>query len=272
MLCLICSGITTKIFSSLLLHKYQVAYFYCSSCEFLSTEKPYWLAEAYSHAIAKTDIGLLARNNNLAQSSAVLLYFLFGPNKTYLDYAGGYGIFTRLMRDIGFDFYWDDLYVSNLFADGFDLKAAIGKDFSVVTTFECVEHLADPVVELEKMFALAPALLFSTDFLPNPIPQPNDWWYYALSSGQHISFYRLKTLHVLAKKFGKHCNSFGNLHLFSDKKISNYWFEKLIIYRKFLFNYSVKKNMQSLAKHDSALMQNKVVTEQLLSQKRSIYE
>ncbi len=38
----------------------------------------------------------------------------------FLDYAGGYGVFTRLMRDIGFDFYWHDPYTQNLFANGFE--------------------------------------------------------------------------------------------------------------------------------------------------------
>jgi len=52
------------------------------------------------------------------------------------------------------------------------------------------------------MLQLSKTIIFSTEILPIPVPKPDDWWYYAFEHGQHISFYSLKTLNILAKKFG----------------------------------------------------------------------
>ena len=45
-----------------ILKKYDVSYYQCPNCGFVQTEKPYWLAEAYSEIIDAEDIGLLKRN------------------------------------------------------------------------------------------------------------------------------------------------------------------------------------------------------------------
>ena len=66
--------------------------------------------------IADADTGLVSRNLGIARRLAGLLYFGFDPKARYLDFAGGYGLLTRLMRDRGFNFYWHDLYCENVFA------------------------------------------------------------------------------------------------------------------------------------------------------------
>jgi len=50
----------------------------------------------------------MSRNISSSKITAVILFFLFKKFGKFLDFGGGYGIFTRLMRDIGFDFYWYD--------------------------------------------------------------------------------------------------------------------------------------------------------------------
>jgi len=40
------------------------------------------------------------------------------PDGIFLDYAAGYGLFVRLMRDAGYNFRWSDLYCQNLFVRG----------------------------------------------------------------------------------------------------------------------------------------------------------
>ena len=56
------------------------------------------------------------------------------------NYAGGYGIFTRMMRDIGFDFYWLDKYADNLLTNGFEYNKKIHKKIEAITSFESFEH------------------------------------------------------------------------------------------------------------------------------------
>ena len=82
--------------------------------------EPYWLEEAYNNVINLTDTGLMYRNIVFSQQLSVFLYFAFGERGEgqYLDMAGGYGVFVRLMRDIGFNFFWEDIYAKNLVARG----------------------------------------------------------------------------------------------------------------------------------------------------------
>ena len=122
MKCKICNNKSNYIFKAQLLNKYDVKYYHCSNCGFLQTEDPYWLEEAYNNSITTSDTGIMSRNLYLSQLSTLILYYFFDKNAKYLDYAGGYGIFVRLMRDIGFDFYWYDKYSKNLLVRGFEYK------------------------------------------------------------------------------------------------------------------------------------------------------
>jgi len=127
------------------LSKYDCGFYFCDDCGVLQAENPHWLEEAYASPIASADTGVLWRNLYLAQLTSVVLYFLFDRRGRFLDAAGGYGIFTRLMRDIGFDFYWTDKYSPNLTARGFEAEAGPGAPYTAVTAFEVMEHLPDPV-------------------------------------------------------------------------------------------------------------------------------
>ena len=122
MTCKICTQQPKQIFKGKILNKYDINYFYCEHCGFLQTEEPYWLEEAYNESINVSDTGYMQRNINLSQKLTILLALFFDKNGKFLDYAGGYGVFVRMMRDIGFDFYWDDKYTTNLFARGFEHK------------------------------------------------------------------------------------------------------------------------------------------------------
>lgn len=133
MICKICGSITKSIFSAKIIKKYQVDYFNCEYCGFLQTEEPYWLEEAYNEVINISDTGILKRNLDLMKAVSILIYFLFNKDAQFLDFAGGYGTFTRLMRDIGFDYYYDK-YSKNLFARGFeyDVRKMGGQGLNVL--------------------------------------------------------------------------------------------------------------------------------------------
>lgn len=219
-LCHICSRKLKYQFTHKVLNKYDVDYFMCENCGFVQTEEPYWLKEAYQESINISDTGIMSRNIYLSKVTAILIYFLFEKNAKFLDFAGGYGIFTRLMRDIGFDFYWHDPFTPNLVARGFEYNKSI-KDIELITSFESFEHFVHPLKEIEKMLKISKNILFSTELLPNPIPKPNEWWYYGLEHGQHISFYSLKTLKFTAKKYDLNFYSMGVVHLLTFKKFSS---------------------------------------------------
>lgn len=177
----------------------------------MQTEQPYWLNEAYAQSINLEDTGIMVRNQMCAERFAPVLFSLFGPSGRFVDFAGGYGLFTRMMRDCGFDFYWHDAYTENLVARGFEYRAADTVD--AVTSFESFEHFVDPLHELRKLLALGGAVFFSTDLAPSPTPRPDQWWYYGQSHGQHIAFYRVETLRRLASMTESMCVTNGsNFH------------------------------------------------------------
>jgi hypothetical protein len=231
--CKICNNQSVPLFKKKVLHKYDVEYFKCEKCGFIQTEEPYWLGEAYKDPITITDTGLLSRNIYFSKLVSLFIDLYLNKNCTCVDFAGGYGVFTRLMRDNGFDFYWHDPFCQNLFALGFEWNAINNKKATLLTTFESFEHFANPHEEIEKMLALSPTILFSTILVPEPAPEPSAWWYYAFDQGQHISLYSKKSLEEMAKRHGLTLYTNGvNIHILTAHKINFFNFTLLKILQK----------------------------------------
>ena len=218
--CKICGAKNIKIFSAKILKKYDVDYYHCQNCNFIQTQDPYWLEEAYSSAISATDTGIMKRNEILKEKVSVIIFYLFNKDKKFLDYAGGYGIFVRMMRDLGFNFFWEDKYCQNLLAKGFESSNNANDKYEVITSFESFEHLANPIEEIKNILNRTDNILFTTNLIPRDSLPELDWWYYAQDTGQHISFYSEQTFAVIAKKFGLKFYTNGFLHLMCKEKPS----------------------------------------------------
>jgi Methyltransferase domain len=236
--CRCCASKASQVFSGLLL-EFNINYFECSVCGYVQTEYPYWLDKAYSSAINNCDTGIMLRNQANVGIVLATLNALRQMKGRVVDCAGGYGILIRLLRDRGVNALWSDPYCKNLLAVGFehtDEKAEL------VTAFEAFEHFVNPVLEVEKLFEIAPNLLISTTLIATPAPAPHGWWYYGLDHGQHVGFFRVQTLQFIAKKFGKQLVSDGvGCHLFADKPISStQWNLNVRIARRFPFLYGRK--------------------------------
>ena len=72
-------------------------------------------------------------------------------------------------------------------------------------------------------YSLIKMLKTENKIIHSPSVLPSEWWYYGLEHGQHIGFYRLRTLNYLANKFDLYLISDGiSRHFFSKKKIFLY--------------------------------------------------
>ena len=136
MKCNICDSPTNTFSAARVLKKYNVEYFQCSNCGFVQTEEPYWLDEAYSEAIASSDVGMLSRSTMFSTAANNIIFNLFDHSAKFLDYGGGYGVFVRMMRDLGFYFFWHDKYCQNIFAQGFEADENSSYSYELVTAFE----------------------------------------------------------------------------------------------------------------------------------------
>ncbi|MCS7465468.1 class I SAM-dependent methyltransferase [Stieleria sp. ICT_E10.1] len=217
----ITGGPTDVAYQAKVLDKYEIQYFRCRETGFIQTETPYWLDEAYQDAITAQDSGLLQRCITYADIMTLLIKANFQSQDRYLDFGGGYGVFTRLMRDRGLNYFHCDPHCQNLFAKEFEVQVEEPGKYRLVTAFEVFEHLVDPAKQLKQLLELADTVVFSTLIVPEPPPKDVDeWWYFLPQSGQHVSLYTVKSLDHLAGSHGATLYTNGkNLHCISRRPI-----------------------------------------------------
>ncbi len=253
----ITDGPADPIFTARVLGRYDVRYFRCRRTGFIQTETPYWLQEAYSDAITALDLGLLSRNLKARRFTAMFIDRFLSQEGAFVDFGGGYGIFTRLMRDWGFDYWQYDPICENLFAKQFEISLPTEKKqpFEVVTAWELFEHLTDPMDAIETMFTLSDTVLFSTELVPDDdIRSVDDWWYFIPETGQHVSFYTESSLRLIASKFGATFFSDGSsVHLFTKRSdISNPFSRREVrLLREAIFQFKRRlRGSKGLLKND----------------------
>jgi hypothetical protein len=197
--CRLCRAEVNYLLTQRVLGRHEVKYFRCPACDLIQTEQPYWLNEAYSTAISALDTGAISRNIFCVRLSVVMARLSrVKRSEPCLDYGGGYGVFTRMMRDAGYNFRWHDKFGQNLFARGFE--GDVNQSYRLVTAFEVFEHLVEVRDELTNFFGPAPDfLLVGTLLHTNPA---KDWWYFVAETGQHVAFYSRRTMKHVANMFG----------------------------------------------------------------------
>jgi SAM-dependent methyltransferase len=194
-----------------------VAYRRCAACGFLFTDA----FDPWSDAEFKTHIyndGYRAVDPDYGEvrprANAALVHKLFGKSKLacrVLDYGGGNDVLCAALRAAGFPIAKTyDPFVPEY------AQPPAGK-FDLVTCFETLEHMPDPVKGIGAIVArLAdPGLvLFSTLLQPDDIDQFKlKWWYVGPRNG-HISLFSRDALVKAWRQHGCQTGSFSaNLHI-----------------------------------------------------------
>lgn len=220
MRCPACEGPSEVFGQTRVLGDVDATFLRCTSCRSVYAYEPTWLPRSYSRAIADRDIGLIGRNVTLAGATRRVLRVFFPRARVFLDFGAGTGMFVRLMRDAGYDFRYLDAYGPNLYAIGHEAEQP-ADPFDVVTAFEVIEHLEDPVTELQPAVAGAQGLIATTEPLPDPAPPLDRWWYYSLATGQHITLLSQRGLDVVGERLGFVRASCGSYHVFSRKRLQH---------------------------------------------------
>jgi predicted O-linked N-acetylglucosamine transferase (SPINDLY family)/glycosyltransferase involved in cell wall biosynthesis len=216
--CRLCGSSIVPVFSRQILCKHPVTYSKCGGCGSLQTEAPYWLDEAYAQKPERFDTGKASRT----LTNFLLLRRLFEilgihPHDRCADFGGGTGLFARLMRDIGYNYYSYDKYGSGEFCDGFGWER-FDRPVKLVTIFECAEHFSDPATEWEAIFATGPDFIIGTTGLYTG--QGVDWIYLSPESGQHVFFYSPNAFAYIAGKHGWFAYILGGYFLLSKAPLS----------------------------------------------------
>jgi hypothetical protein len=233
--CRLC-GHEAKLYGrKLVLDKYEIAYYECGECQSLQTEQPYWLEEAYHVEGLGLDVGACQRCLNLSiEVSACLNVLGFHKDLPCLDYGSGLGLFSRLMRDRGYNFHAYDKYIKPFFMDRFE-GSLIDRKWSVLTVFEVFEHMVTPDLNCAELFKADPDIIFFTTQLWQN--QGLDWWYFVPEGGQHVFFFSDKGLQFLTDKYGFTLIDLKSVKIFlNNKMVKEYHALSMLQKVGYLFN------------------------------------
>jgi hypothetical protein len=191
----------------------------CARCGLFEFADPDWLDAAYADPIADVDVGLPSRCVRLAAVVEALVRSERLGARTHLDFGGGYGLLTRLVRDRGIDMRHHDPFATNLFAHG--LEGDPAGEFGAVTMIEVLEHLTNPLDVLADLATRSELIIASTVLVPPGLTDLGGWWYLLPDLGQHITFYTPASLREIADRIGFDVTSDGvSVHVLHRRRLS----------------------------------------------------
>lgn len=191
-----------------------VYYHQCRQCAFsYAPEIANWSEEEFSEKIynenfTKVDVDAVDKR---PRNNAGALIKMFGQHSAlirHLDYGGGTGLLSNILRDEG----WDSRTYEPYLEKGTPLHE-LGK-FNLITAFEVFEHVPDPLKLMETLGGLLEesGLIMLTTMLADEHLVPGrriSWWYVTPSTG-HISLFSRKSLQALGRQAGLSFGSFNS--------------------------------------------------------------
>lgn len=262
--CGVCRG-KTIFYDRAAVLRYSADYYVCLNCGTVAIPNAFWLKEAHSQAISNLDTGIVNRNITFAKFMLTFLTLEKLKHEKFLDWGGGPGLLTRIMRDFGFDCWNFDKYSEHPFDGYFHIKNDSYLNFNVVFALESFEHLENPLDSLFELLNNVNYFIFTTEILEDSCGKPSErkWWYFMPESGQHVTFVTRDGIKKFSKEIGmNHLTSFGNIHIASRNKLK-FRTEFLIKSRITRFVISNSLFILSLRGNKYILQDNKFIRTQL---------
>jgi glycosyltransferase involved in cell wall biosynthesis len=215
--CRLCGGATQLAFRQLVMGQHTVGYWRCDQCGSLQTEAPYWMEQAYSRDAERYDTGKASRTlANFLLLPRLLEILQVSKADVAVDFGGGTGLFGRLMRDAGFNFFTHDKFGSSEFMGSYAWNA-LDRPCRLITLFEVAEHFVNPAEEWQRLLACDPQwILGSTELFAG---QGRDWPYLSPESGQHVFFYSHAALTMMARQAGRYYYDLGMYFLITRQPL-----------------------------------------------------
>ena len=190
-----------------------VRYWRCASCGFcFAPEICAWPRAEFERRIYNAEYAQVDPDyfDARPRANAASLMRMFGgkpPAVSHLDYGGGSGLLSRLLREAG----WRSASYDP-FSGGEARVAELGR-FDLLTAYEVFEHAPDVnalVSELAALRAPDGIVLFTTQLSDGNLNAGErlTWWYASPRNG-HISLYSRKSLEILAARAGLRVASFS---------------------------------------------------------------
>ena len=218
--CPICNSLANMLFSVMVQGENRSDLNSCSNCEFAFYPDQNWISNSFSDELNSLDVGATDRTMIAADYLSVVLKSQKLSHGKFLDYGGGYGLLSRIMRDRGFNFENFDPYTRQIFpTSGQQSDILLEQEYDAVTLIEVALHFEDPVKEFKRLLDLSDVVLFTAVLTDEKLD--SNWWYLSLETGQHIALFSKKTLAVLAEKLDVKLTTDGKFfHVFHRKSLT----------------------------------------------------
>lgn len=229
----------------------------CGTCFYYNVD---WLDLAYTDAIVALDTGAVSRCVYNSYIINAITGIRRRASEIHLDYGGGSGLLTRLLRDVGVNSYWYDKHCNNIYAKGFDnFKGPV----NILSMIEVIEHLPNPQQVIAEICSQWDPSYFyiTTEFVPKQIGP--SWWYLVPETGQHVTFLTKDAMQRLANLNGYFAYFFKGFVLWSKSPL-NFWARfdvrlrsnkliRLLLYiiAKIRFRDSIQKDFSFLKNEDT---------------------
>lgn len=197
----------------------EVAYFLCEQCGFcFAPEFSHWSIEDFEAKIYNSDYVHVDPDyvETRPRANAQSLLGTFADKAAgirHLDYGGGSGLLSRILRECGWCSSSYDPFVDR------DIRLAELGKFELVTAYEVFEHVPDVtrlITDLSVLLSRDGIVLFSTLLSDGNLgPRQRLTWWYAAPRNGHISLFSRKSLAALGAREEFKLGSFTpNLHAF----------------------------------------------------------